>query len=365
MKKVVNLDVLVVYSASLAISSSASDSVSQFPFLLTSPQGVYNRSYAYFLETCQKRNLKAGFTTSSDIIGPGLCQSYWTHSDGRWNKELQPAVAHQVFDKISPTSERRSLERELLFSDKKVVPFNDPELFFTFFDKLQTFTKLPEYAVPTVSVPSDKKADILLALRELDQLLSQHKYRSDFSQDIIMKDRFGAGGNFVYKIQRATLVEEVQNTLRQFPEIAFVFQPFLTFDSGFSYQGRQTATDIRLIFQHDALLQCYFRMAKSGDFRCNEHQGGELCYVTSEDIPSQVLSIAKKIVAKIDKKNMLFALDFVVSNAGNIYFLEGNIGPGIDWNDNKKVNRDMSKQLIRNIVEELVVRSQKDTMSVT
>ncbi|KKU45620.1 MAG: hypothetical protein UX63_C0003G0046 [Microgenomates group bacterium GW2011_GWB1_46_7] len=68
MKNIVKLDVLVVYSASVAQSASVSDSQSIHPFLINSRRSNYNLSYAYFLDTCQKNGLTAGFTTSADIV---------------------------------------------------------------------------------------------------------------------------------------------------------------------------------------------------------------------------------------------------------------------------------------------------------
>jgi len=111
------------------------------------------------------------------------------------------------------------------------------------------------------------------------------------------------------------------------------------------------------LFQNNKLIQCYIRIAKPLEFRCNEHKGGRLVYITKNQIPSPVREIAKKIATKIDKPKSLYALDFVISNRGRVYFIEGNSGPGLDWDVTKKENEKMSKRLIRSIVEELLVRT--------
>ena len=299
--------------------------------------------------------MKAGFTTSADIIGPGTCASYWTFSADNWTKVNKQAGSTQIFDKISPDSKNRTVERDVLFSSRKIIPFNDDELFNTFFDKLQTYKELAEYAIPTIQVNSSALQDIDVAYKKLQLLVKNAAFAEDFSTDIVLKDRFGAGGNHVYKLTE-NFIQEIHEIMTANSDIHFILQPFLTFDQGFSYQGEKSTTDIRLIFQYNAVLQCYLRIAKTDDFRCNEHQGGQLIYVTEDKIPDSILTIAKKIVRKINKPTSLYALDFAVSNLGRVYFIEGNIGPGVDWNVNKKMNEKMSKSLIRSIVKELAIR---------
>lgn len=349
------LDVLVVYNASSAQSASVADLTSLHPFLLNSSRANYNLSYAYFLRACARSGLSAGLTSSSDIIGPGQCQNYWVSSADTWAKVNQPAQANHIFDKISPTSLLRSAERGLLLSDKSIVPFNDIELFATFFDKLLTYKQLPEYAIPTVAIRSKRLSHIESALHEISNLRHQHPYSHDFSSQIILKDRYGAGGNHIYKINRNFLVQ-IKALMIHHPTIQFVLQPFLLFDHGYNYQHHSTATDIRLIFHHNQLLQCYIRMAKLNDFRCNQHQGGKIIYVGQAEIPDLVHKIAQKLIRRIDKPNSLYALDFVISNSGKVYFLEGNIGPGISWDANEKTDVKMCKQLIRSIVGEFSLR---------
>jgi glutathione synthase/RimK-type ligase-like ATP-grasp enzyme len=352
------LDVLVVYSAAQAVSASVEDTHSKHPFLLSSQQSNYNLSYAYLLQACQKNGLKVGLTTSADVIGPGKCKNYWTFLAGNWNKVGNNAQSVHIFDKVSPMSATRTAEIKLLLSDSTVIPFNDVELFALFCDKLLTYKKLAEFTIPTANLGSKKIIDINKSIQRLTALVKKHPFAQDFSAQIVLKDRFGAGGNHVYKITR-NYASQIRKILVNNPEVKFVIQPFLAFDKGFIFQGQQTSTDLRLIFHHNKLLQSYIRMAKPDDFRCNEHQGGELVYVNSAEIPAKVHELAKKMFTKINKPDSLFALDFIISNSGRPYFIEGNIGPGIDWDITKKFNEKMSKQLIRSIVGELTNRVHK------
>jgi glutathione synthase/RimK-type ligase-like ATP-grasp enzyme len=95
-------------------------------------------------------------------------------------------------------------------------------------------------------------------------------------------------------------------------------------------------------------------MAKAGDFRCNEHQGGLLKYISEREVPSEVVIHSNKIARLLNNKRSLIALDFVISNHGNVCLLEGNTGPGLDWNLSIKENEIEGKKFIRLIVKELV-----------
>jgi glutathione synthase/RimK-type ligase-like ATP-grasp enzyme len=137
--------------------------------------------------------------------------------------------------------------------------------------------------------------------------------------------------------------------------ISFIIQPFALFDKGFCYRKTTSSTDIRLIYLNGEIIQSYIRVAKAGDFRCNEHQGGSLTYLGINEIPEKLIEKSKLIAEILDKKS-LYALDYIISNNGNVYLLEGNTGPGLDWNVSRKKNEIEAKKLIKLIVKELAVR---------
>lgn len=349
------LDVLVVYNASVAQSAAVSDMDSMHPFLINSAHANYNLSYSYFLDRCDQLGLSAGLTTSADITGPGTCQTYWTSQDNAWAKINAPARSHHIFDKISPNTAARSAERTLLLSDTTIHPFNDRSLFTTFHDKLLTYQQLPAYALPTVALTDSSTSSIHTALAALRDLCARHHFPADFGRTVILKDRFGAGGNYVFKITRSHILR-IRQLMRQNPHVSFILQPYLAFNLGYSYRGKPTTADIRLIFHQNRLFQAYLRLARAHDFRCNQHQGGQLIYVTKKDLPSAVLQVAQSIRRRINKPTALYALDFVISNSGHIYFLEGNIGPGITWDVNDVVDTSKAQALIRSIVQSLAAR---------
>jgi glutathione synthase/RimK-type ligase-like ATP-grasp enzyme len=356
-----DLDILVVYSAGIAQSASVSDSVSRHPFLIDSKEANYNVSYDYFLALCKEYGQKAGLTTSSDITGSGQCENYWTSSDGHWVKVDNSATSLDIFDKISPSTLIRAKERNLLLSNSAVKPFNDIELYALFFDKLATYQRLSEFAIPTVALRSRSKQSIKTAINQLQKITSQHPHMEDFSSVIILKDRFGAGGFHVYKIEE-NILESIYKIVNEFNEVNFIIQPYLLYDQGYEHKGKRASTDVRLIFHKGKLFQSYLRVAKENGFLCNEHQGGQVYYIDTDKVPKSISKVASKIVHKIDKPRALFALDFAVSNSGRVYFIEGNNNPGLDWHADKKIDEQKSKQLIRRIVKTMSTRINRRTI---
>ena len=355
MAKTTVFDVLIVYSERLAASAgSPSDDITA-PFAKGSSSESYNLVYSYFLQICRINHLQVAFTTSADITGAGRCQSYWLFERNRWMKVRHSGYSKVIFDKFSPVNKKITASRNLLFSSKEVAPFNDPYLFDLFFDKQKTYTKLSAFSIPTVTIEDRTHGSIEKACKTLKEIMARHPQQNDFSDEIIMKDRFGAGGIHVYKF-KAGQYGKMMASMKKHMNISFILQPFAKFDKGFRYQNAYISADIRLIYLGKKIIQTYIRIAKAGDFRCNEHQGGILKYISKREVPSEVVIHSNKIARLLNNKRSLIALDFVISNHGNVCLLEGNTGPGLDWNLSIKENEIEAKKLIRIIVHELIKR---------
>jgi len=357
MNKPIHFDVLIVYNGTLATTASDSSITTNTPFPLNSKNHTYNAVYAYFLEICQKNNLKAAFTTSTDIIGPGLCRSFWQYRQKQWFKVNSLCYCRLIFDKFTPTRSSSKSSRQLFFSSTKVKPFNSPDLYGLFFDKQKTYQKFPKYSIPTISLTDNDLTSLNTACQDLAQLIHHHPTCQDFSSNIVMKDRFGAGGRRVYKFKRDQL-KLMQKTIQKNSRISYIIQPFINFDHGFSYHNYSAPTDIRLIYLNGYIVQSYIRVAKPGEFRCNEHKGGLLTYLSLDQIPSKLVTKSNLIAKSLDQASSFFTLDFIISNNGNVYLLEGNSGPGLDWNTSLTQNEIEAKKLIRLVVKELALRSQ-------
>src|SRR4030042_2040156 len=353
MNQITTFDVLIVYSERLAISANSVSEDVTAPFAKGSGSESYNLVYGYFLKTCRKNNLNVAFTTSADIVGAGKCQSYWLFENETWIKTPKTGFSKLIFDKFSPTGKSIKINRHLLFSSGRVRPFNNPCLFNLCFDKQKTYNKLHKFSIPTVTIDNRTRKGVDKECKALKEKIARHPYKDDFSEEIIMKNRFGAGGRNVYKF-KASQFNMMITSIKKHKKISFVIQPFVKFDKGFSYQNSSVSTDIRLIYLGKKIVQTYIRMAKKGDFRCNEHKGGLLKYIPKNEVPSKVVAVSRNIAKILDKRSSLFALDFIISNNGNIYLLEANTGPGLDWNLSIKENEIEAQKLVRIIIKELV-----------
>lgn len=356
MDKITTFDVLIVYSERIATSANSLSEDVTAPFAKGSGNESYNLVYGYFLKTCRRNNLKAAFTTSVDIIGAGKCQSYWLFENEAWIKSRKTGFSELIFDKFSPTNKGRKVSRGLLFSSERVKPFNNPHLFNLCFDKQKTYDKLHKFSIPTVTIKDRTRESVDQACETLKGKMAKHPHKDDFSEEIIMKDRFGAGGKNVYKF-KASQTNRMIASMKKHKKISFIIQLFVKFDKGFSYQNFPVSTDIRLIYFGKKIVQTYVRMAKAGDFICNEHKGGLLKYIPKNEVPSKVVAVSRNIAKILNKKSSLFTLDFIISNNGNIYLLEANTGPGLDWNLSIKENEIEAKKLMRIIIKEIVKRT--------
>lgn len=356
-EKTILLDVLVVYNHNIAQSASSTDPKVDLPFSGESKRASYNTVYAYFFETCAKNSLRLGFTTSADFVGDGQFRSYWQYKNTKWEKVNKLCYSELIFDKFSPVGEKEKKIYAAIFSNPKARAFKSHKLFWLFFDKLKTHERLKPFAIPTVSVDGTSKSHVNQTINSLKILVKHHPHRDDFSGGIVVKDRFGAGGENIYRVGSLFKKAKVFNILQKNKNTIFVLQPFVKFDRGFSYRQYSGFIDIRLIYLRGNIIQTYIRVAKCKEFRCNEHQGGALIYIYKKEIPQKIIDLSKKIMSKLQENDALFALDFIISNKGNPYLMEGNNAPGIDWNLSLKRNELMAKRLIRLIVKDLVRRT--------
>lgn len=352
MNKISNFDLLIVYSEGIATSSNSLSEDVVVPFSKESGSQNYNGVYGYFLEICRKYNLKAAFTTSADIIGAGKCQSFWLYENKAWIKVQKVGFSKTIFDKFSPTRAKIKKGRDLLFSSKQIKPFNNPDLFALCFDKQKTYERLHKFSIPTVTIKNNTKLGLYKACKELSKQIETHPNKKDFSNEIVMKDRFGAGGLNVYKFE-SKLESEMTNLAKKHKTVSFIIQPFVKFDKGLSTEKSSSPIDIRLVYLRKKIVQTYLRIAKRGEFRCNEHRGGLLKYIAVSKVPLEVRAFSKNIVKLLNTEDSLFTLDFIISNDGNVYLLEANTGPGLDWNLSLKENEIEAKRLIRIIVKDI------------
>lgn len=351
MKNPTVYDVLVVYTDGVATSASSKKVSHDKPFSPESMRSEYNDCYGYFLKMCRQNGIKAAFTTSKDLSENGYFSTHWTFTRNRWKKILTPCYSSLIFDKFSPISKKQKERRSSLFSNIGIEPFNSHEVFSLFFDKQKTYDILSRFSIPTVTIKKNTKESISNAVTELEKLVGLHPDRQDFSKKIVMKDRFGAGGNNIFRTELKGRKVHIQDVMVMNKDVSFILQPFTEFEKGYGFKKRSGFVDVRVIYLGTRIIQAYVRTAAKDDFRCNMHQGGNVEYIPKKDIPARILRLAEGILQQIDDENSLVALDFIVSNNGNPYLMEGNSGPGLNWSLTMKEDEKNTKKLIREIVK--------------
>jgi glutathione synthase/RimK-type ligase-like ATP-grasp enzyme len=353
--------VIVIYTESVAKSAKDKTYKEKTPFSLKKRYKIYNDSYRYFLTKCKKMGISCAFATSKDIIGPGLFKSFWTF-DKVWIRNFGQAQSKILFDKFTPITFGQKKKLKILTVDKNIHMFNNRKMVEVFQNKLNTYKMFDEITIPTVEITKPSRKTIVQAKIKLDKLLKKHKLKQDFINGYLVKNIIGTGGFKIHKInfEKSAYKEIMKNYKfdKKFGKIlSYILQPFISCRDGFVFGARNELIDLRVILINHKIIQAYIRIAKPGNFECNEHQGGNLVYIPVNKIPKDVLKMIKKITEKLDLKinlsHSLYALDFMRTNTGNLFFLEGNSNPGIDWNHAKKLNEIKSKELIDLIIQEL------------
>lgn len=340
-------DVIVVYNPNLAHSAADTSYTESAPFAQASSYANCNISYYYFLHACQRAGLRAAFATTKDICGAGSFKAVWTIQK-KWQRTLQLAHSHVVFDKFSPAAKKHQAKTAVLLSrPNQVTLFHNPVIRELFDDKLKTYQFFPNYAIPTVKIDLSSTKTIAIAQQSLQTLLNNHPHKLDFTNALIVKDRFGMGGNNIYKITDTSALLSLGQLKNA---ISFIIQPFINL-SGFSFGHYSGNIDLRVIICNNAIVQSYIRIAQPGEFRANAQQGGKVVYLTKAMIPAEMRTMVSAILEKIEDKQAIYALDFIKSAAGNLYFIEGNTGPGINWFN--PIDERRAKQLIRLMVKNI------------
>ena len=358
--KIKPYDLMVVYSETIANSAKDEHYKEKSPFSSKGDYESYNESYNYFLMKCKERGIKVAFTTSKDIIGSGIFQSFWVYNK-KWVRKYGKAYSKIIFDKFTPENIKQKNKLKLLTSSKSVHMFNNKKIINLFQNKLNTSKHFKKFTIPTVEIINHSKQKIVSAKNKLDKLLKNHKHKFDFNNGYLIKDKIGAGGFKIYKVDFDKKgIKEIMKCYK--PDInnkflSYILQPFINCKNSFVFGKHKGLLDLRLIILNNKIIQTYIRIAKKGKFKCNIHQGGNLFYVSKKAIPQDVLKMSKKIIKKLETKlnlkHTIYALDFVRSNKGNLYFIEGNTNPGIIWEDKNKKDETKSKELISIIVNEL------------
>lgn len=339
-------DIMIVYDASRARSAADRTYHENAPFAHDSKYYNCNATYRYFIQYCKKQGLRAAFTSTDDVNTAGKFTSVWIYTN-RWERCLETVNARVIFDKFSRLAPRLKKISRYLSTVKKPLPiFQNLQMQSLFDNKLATYQQFPDLVIPTVKIASLTKTGFRAAEKKLLILCQNHPFHKDFNSTVVLKDQYGMGGNNIFKINDNKDFAKINFD----PAANFVLQPLIP-ATGFAITQYTGCTDLRVIICNNKIIQSYMRIAKAGEFRANAIQGGRVVYLTLKQIPQDVLAMINKIKKSLPSKTALYTLDFIKSKNGNLYFIEGNNSPGINWFDREDEKR--AKQLIRLIIKNL------------
>ncbi|HLD22079.1 MAG TPA: hypothetical protein VJB65_04215 [Patescibacteria group bacterium] len=354
MTKPLKFDFIVVYSNTNTYSATNKKYTGTSPFSKKGNYASCNSAYEYLLQYSRRVGLHAAFSTVDDISGTGEFSSYWIFNKV-WKRVQHTAQTFVIFDKFSNlTNVNASAYKMLIGTHNRIVLYHNHKVRTLFDNKLTTHSKLNQYMLPTVSIKLDSKKTISKAKKALKIQINNHLHTNDFTHELILKDIFGGGGDHIYKIQTDARFKKIAADTA---DVQFLLQPFIH-TSNFNTGKMNGLTDLRVIIGNNTMLQSYIRTAKKGDFRANIKQGGSIDYVPIHKIPQQVIDMIAQIQKSTDLKDALYTLDFICSQNGNLYLIEGNASPGLTWSNIEDEKR--AKQLMRIIVKQLQMMSEKN-----
>jgi len=345
MKKV---DVVVLYSASMAKSSGDSSYLGELPFSVDSDYSYFNRSYGYLLKKFNDMGKLAVFCTSVDIDDEGF-SCYWIFDGEKWVKCKEKIKTSVVLTRFVPKNKLMTQKNRKMYSNSEicVFPFNDLRVFEGFQDKLCTYDQYQNLAIPTVSVDENSIEGINNSIRMLDDLCDS---TDDFDKNrLILKDRVGSGGRGIYVFDK----NDIGNVFDKIEDInlRYVLQPLVVCDEGFGELEIGKSVDLRIVIIGNEIVNVYSRSPKSGSLLSNVQQGGLLTCLSVDDLPQYVLRVVENITKKIDSRYALYSLDFIQSNKGKVFLVEGNNMPGINWYDDESER--VKKKFIDLIVDKI------------
>jgi len=360
--------IVILYRAKMAQSALDQNYTGKTPFCMNSKYSGYNKSYSYLIEKLKTLGLKPKLTSTKDIIGSGHFKSFWTFEKNCWKRHLGETHAKVIFDKFTPNTSQEEILFKKATGCKCIKTYNSRFISKLFGNKLNTYKALKKYCIPTVKLDNLGKIAVGQAKKNLKKLMAAQN--KNLPNNGVFKDLSGAGGYGIHKINLLKtnfqrLANLKANDQKDKTDIDYILQPFIDCESQLNNKSTQVS-DLRIIYSGKKIKQAYIRTAAENDFRCNTSQGGDIYYLTSNEIPKKVKSKANEILDFMDQninlKYQLFALDFVITPKEEIYLMEGNCNPGITWTEGDQDDEDKTKELIGIISNGLnqMIHNQKD-----
>lgn len=258
-----------------------------------------NKDLKLYTRLAKKNNIRL-FLAHFSQYEEGEIKEAWFWNGEDWVIKTDIEV-NLVYDKFKYTEETKELKNSI-DQDKDIL--NHLGLEKVCMDKYKTYKLLSNY------VPKTKKA----TKENASQMLEE-------DEEIVLKPRYGYGGEGIRKISDPSNVEDVS-------EKNYIIQELVNTD-GIPRYDIEGYHDLRIILVNDQMITSYLRIPKDG-FRSNVDQGAEMEYIEIESIPEEVKEITREVDQKLSEyKPRMYSVDFILNEDLEPRIMELNSKPGI------------------------------------
>lgn len=279
----------------------------------------YYQSYCFFSQYCANYDTDIIFTRGDSYVGNMTFREGWYFANNELKHRSGPIHVDLIFLK------RRDIPGNLSPND---LVINAPDLQSLASDKWLTYEKFGEFMPATYPIDNRNWKDII------DQIKSTK---------IVLKPRSDSGGNGIFVLDKKSVDFPALKTT-----VPYIAQNFI--DSSHGIPGIcKGYHDLRILFFNAQPALSFVRTPKTDSLLSNINQGGSSEVIPIEQVPTDILTIARAIDAELSNfPDRIYSADFLVGQ-DQPYLVELNSMPGFpSWNDE---GREFTKQFYKNIVQ--------------
>lgn len=280
------------------------------------------KSYNDFISVSNKLGINL-FISKYKFYSPTkkMLRKAWVFDNEEWklvkNKKVDTVVYH---------GRTKNIYSEIKKMDKKInLPIvNNLDLEVVCDDKLLTHILFPELVPKTLLI--NDHYQLFKVLRHI---------KSDY---VVLKPRFGSMGRNVRIIHKKQLLNGIRKDT--------VIQEFIDSRQGIPELNIPGVHDMRLVVINGKVDHAYVREPKDNSLLSNASLGATKKFIETEDIPSKIIRVAKKVDSVLtDFKPRVYSTDVMVNPEGQAKVVELNSKPGTLYYDDAL---DVRKRFFKN-----------------
>lgn len=261
----------------------------------------YHEGYIEIIETLKEKGVDTYIVRGDSYKGNGIFSKYSFWDGKKFIGKEKKIKADLIYNKDN-------LNTIPKITDCPII--NHSEFDEICRDKLKTAEFFPKISSKTILVNSYTEA--LIAIKKID------------GKKIVLKERFGDEGRGIFVIDKKNIKK---NLYKDWKDI--LVQEFM--DSKVGLKGMAKGMhDISAYIVNDKILNGMLREPKKGSYLANIALGGSSKFVSTKEMPKEMIGILKKINKKISKFYPLIArADFMNTDKG-FKLVEINSRPGLE-----------------------------------